>query len=291
MSAKAFPGLAVRWVLTLAVAAGLAVAGWKLYEELSASAAVPEAGAPGDAVQRATQPGAIGALGRLEPKDGLRRVPGPSRPTVVIGELRVEEGDRVSLGQALAVLDDFAVLESRVVRLRARLENAEEEYGRYDKLYQNNAESVSLRNKWRMQVDVAKADLQSAQAELGLATVRSPIDGQVVKIHARRGERVGPDGVVEIGATDDMYAVAEVYETDIGRVRVGQRATVSSPAFPGAIHGTVERIGLKVTRQDVLHTDPAVETDARVVEVKVRLDESRQVSGLTNLETEVIITP
>lgn len=237
------------------------------------------------------EPTAISAIGRLEPKDGLRRIAGPSRPSVVIGKLLVEEGDSVTEGQPIAVLDDVSVLEGHVARLRAQLENDRAESERNERLYRQHTVSASERDTWRMRVEVARAELQSAQADIDLATVRAPINGKVVKIYARTGERVGLDGIAEIGATDQMYAVAEVYETDVGRVRVGQRATVTSPALPGPVYGTVERIGLKVAKQDVLHTDPAAETDARVVEVKVRLDDSRQVAGLSNLETEVVITP
>jgi len=88
-----------------------------------------------------------------------------------------------------------------------------------------------------------------------------------------------------------MYAVAEVYETDIGRVKVGQRATVSSPAFEGALAGVVDRIGMQVAKQDVLATDPVARTDSRVVEVRVKLDESARAAALSNLQVEVAIEP
>lgn len=278
----------MRWAVWLVAVAGIAGAGWKTYSAGRGAAATVEV--PTDA-GRVPANAALGvsAVGRLEPKDGVRRIAGPSRPTVVIGQLLVEEGDHVRAGQAIAVLDSLAVLESRVARLRARLENAEAEFRRHDRLFREHTDSVSARDKWYTQVEVARADLGSTQAELDLATVRSPIDGQILKINARSGERVGPEGIAEIGATDRMYAVAEVYETDVARVRVGQRATVTSPAFSRPIQGTVERVGLKVARQDVLHTDPAAETDARVVEVKVRLDDSAPVAGLTNLEAAVVI--
>ena len=274
-------------IVAVAIASGLGIGGWEVYRR--ANAVSPEASAM--IAESTVEPTAISAIGRLEPKDGLRRIAGPSRPSVVIGKLLVEEGDSVTEGQPIAVLDDVSVLEGHVARLRAQLENDRAESERNERLYRQHTVSASERDTWRMRVEVARAELQSAQADIDLATVRAPINGKVVKIYARTGERVGLDGIAEIGATDQMYAVAEVYETDVGRVRVGQRATVTSPALPGPVYGTVERIGLKVAKQDVLHTDPAAETDARVVEVKVRLDDSRQVAGLSNLETEVVITP
>ena len=85
--------------------------------------------------------------------------------------------------------------------------------------------------------------------------------------------------------------MTEVYETEIHRVRAGQRATITSPALPASARGEVERIGLKIGKLDVLDTDPVATTDARVVEVHIRLDGEVDVSRLTNLQVEVEIQP
>ncbi|OLP19236.1 HlyD family secretion protein [Leptolyngbya sp. 'hensonii'] len=137
----------------------------------------------------------------------------------------------------------------------------------------------------------AQASLRRAEANLKQAYVRSPQAGQVLKIHTRSGELVSPDGIVEIGQTHRMVAVAEVYESDVAQVRRGQRVRVTSDATTGELHGTVERIGLRVLRQNVINTDPSANVDARVVEVRVTLDEasSRKVAGLTNLQVKVVI--
>ena len=110
-------------------------------------------------------------------------------------------------------------------------------------------------------------------------------------MHARRGERVGSEGILELGRLDEMFAVAEVYETDIGRVRIGQRARITTPVLAEPIGGRVEWINLKVGKLDVLGADPAAKTDARVVEVEIRLDDSKAVRGLTNLQVEVEFEP
>jgi HlyD family secretion protein len=100
---------------------------------------------------------------------------------------------------------------------------------------------------------------------------------------------IGPQGIVELGRVDRMYAIAEVYETDIGRVRVGQRATVSSRALARPLSGVVERIRQQVRKQDQLGTDPAARKDARIVEVEIRLADSAPAASLTNLQVEVLI--
>jgi multidrug efflux pump subunit AcrA (membrane-fusion protein) len=210
---------------------------------------------------------------------------------VVIEDLRVEEGDRVHEGQVIAVLAGAGVERAEVERLRAELANAEREVERNRPLHQRGALSDASWQAVLLARDVAGASLARAEAELALSTVRSPLAGRVLEIHARSGERVGSEGIAEIGTTDAMVAVAEVYETDIGRVRPGQRALVRSPALPRALEGEVERIGLKVGKKDVLSTDPVADADARVVEVDVRLLEPELAAALTNLRVDVVIGP
>jgi HlyD family secretion protein len=233
----------------------------------------------------------ICALGRLAPKEGVIRVAGPSRPAVVISKLLVEEGDRVEEGQAIAILDSYEVQKAEVARLQAELENAERELKRVSKLYADGVSSDSARDVAEMKAKVARAFVAGAKAEFERSVVRSPLTGQVLEIHARTGERVGREGIAELGRTDEMYAIAEVYETDIARVSVGQRAQIESPAFDGVIGGVVERIASKVGEMEVVSTDPAAKTDARVIEVEIRLDGEGDVSRLTNLQVEVEILP
>lgn len=144
-------------------------------------------------------------------------------------------------------------------------------------------------------VDKALASVEKAKADLETAYVRSPKSGRILKIHTRPGEAISNqgEGIFKLGQTDQMYAVAEVYETDIGKVRLGQRATVTSDALTGKLQGTVDQIGWEVGKKDVLSTDPAAATDVRVVEVKIRLDptSSQQVAALTNLQVTVEIQP
>lgn len=233
----------------------------------------------------------VAALGRIEPQRGVYRVAGPPRPAVVIESLAVEEGDGVARGQVIAVLQGIDLARAELERSRAELAHAEREVRRLERLRRGDAASDAAFEASRLTRDVALANRSRAEAELALASVRAPIEGQVLKVHAREGERVGPEGIVEIGATASMYAVAEVYETDIGRVRVGQRARITSPALASPLGGAVERIGLRIGRQDVLRTDPVADADARVVEVEIRLDDPAAAAHLTNLRVDVLIEP
>lgn len=142
------------------------------------------------------------------------------------------------------------------------------------------------------QVDKAIAAVKKAQSDLNLTYVRAPKDGQILKIHSRLGEIVDEKGIADLGQTDQMYAVAEIYETDIGKVHLGQRATIISDAFPGKLQGTVDHIGLQVNKQTAFNPNPLADTDQKVVEVKVRLDRpvgGQQLATLTNLQVRVAI--
>lgn len=140
-------------------------------------------------------------------------------------------------------------------------------------------------------VEVARATLARVQAELQRSYIRAPTTGVVLKIITREGELIGERGILELGQVGQMHAIAEVYETDIRRVKPGQRATVRSPALPHELTGRVESIAHKVARQEEVATDPAARKDARIIEVDVRLDDSGPAASLTNLQVDVLIHP
>ena len=238
---------------------------------------------------------------------------------------------------------EIATGNATVARLRAELDNAQTEYNRYRKLYQQGAVSASVSDSKRLQVntlqqqlneqvaalnrsvntlqdqirearatlksikEVRPQDVQLAQAEVKsamsavdkakaeqeLTLLKSPITGTVLKINTKPGEVVSSaEGVMEIGRTNQMYVVAEVYQTDIQKVRLGQKALISSTAFPRKLKATVSEIGLLVDRQRILNINPGADTDRRIVEVKIRIDEledNKLVMGLTNLQVDVAI--
>lgn len=236
----------------------------------------------------------VSSLGRIEPYNGVLRLAGPSGGggiggVAVISSLSVEEGDWVEKGQVIAILDNHAVRQAQVARLEAIVSNARQELERQNNLSSTSATSQSKLDSARRDLEVARAELSAAQAELEMAVVRAPMRAQVIKIHTYPGERIEADGILELGQTDRMYAVAEVYETDINLVKAGQKARVMAPALAQPLTGTVERISLQVGRMDVLGTDPIAKTDARVVEVYILLDDSNAVSQLTNMQVEVEI--
>ncbi|MCH2098269.1 MAG: efflux RND transporter periplasmic adaptor subunit [Pseudomonadales bacterium] len=136
---------------------------------------------------------------------------------------------------------------------------------------------------------LAIARLARNRAALERAFVRAPIAGRVLDVHSWPGEMIGPSGILDLGAVNEMYAIGEVYETDIGRVRPGQRARITSDALPEPLTGVVEFVRPQVRKQDVLGTDPAARQDARVIEVEIRIENPSAVKDLTYLQVEIVI--
>lgn len=189
--------------------------------------------------------------------------------------------------------------QAKLNRVQARLENTvttvQEQIVREEAMLEKLREvrPVDLAEA-QAEVDYAIAQVKRIESELEDYYVRVPIDGQILKINTLVGEQVDTSqGIVELGRTSQMYAIAEVYETDVSRVKVGQKATIMSEhgGFTGKLTGTVDHIGLQIKKQDVLESDPAADKDARVVEVKVRLNpqDSDKIAGLTNLQVRVKI--
>ncbi|OUL37185.1 HlyD family secretion protein [Nostoc sp. T09] len=142
------------------------------------------------------------------------------------------------------------------------------------------------------QVRSATTAIKQAKADQDLTYIKSPIDGTILKIHAKTGEVIATSGFAEIGKISQMYVVAEVYQTDIQKVRKGQKVTITSPAIVGKLQGTVEKVGWQVDKQSIFSLNPGSDTDRKIVQVKIRIDnptDSARVSRLTNLQVDVAI--
>jgi HlyD family secretion protein len=137
------------------------------------------------------------------------------------------------------------------------------------------------------------AAAKRAEIELAQASVRSPVAGQVLEIFAKPGEVVKDNGLVNLGQTDRMQVVAEVDQSNIARIRTGQAAILTSEAFAGELRGTVNEIGLAVSRQNTFSNQPGENLDRRVIKVRISLNskDSKRVAGLTNLQVQVAIQP
>ncbi len=169
---------------------------------------------------------------------------------------------------------------------RSRLAEAQ---ARLAALAQVRDVDVRLRER---QVEAAEATAAVAEAARERTVITAPIAGRVLRIHARAGELVPGRGILELGDTRHMHAVAEIYEADVPRVRLGMGATVRVKSTDLVCRdGRVVAIGSLVGRKVALDNDPVTDTDARVVEVRIELGaaDSAAVAGLSNARVEVVL--
>ncbi|WP_347238783.1 efflux RND transporter periplasmic adaptor subunit [Cyanobium sp. FACHB-13342] len=197
-------------------------------------------------------PGVVSASGELEAE---KRVNVSPKRQGVIDELYVEEGDPVRRGQALARMDRgdlddrLAELQAQLTSAQAQLARSRSEMERNQRLYRQAAISLSDYNTVRSTflvdqaaVRAAKMRLEARQVEQSDLVVRAPFDGVVTQRFADPGAFVTPTTTASAtaGATSSsivelaqgLEVVAKVPESDIGRVRLGQSATVRADAFP-----------------------------------------------------------
>ncbi len=141
------------------------------------------------------------------------------------------------------------------------------------------------------EVKNASSTFKRAETSLFQAYVRAPSSGQILKIHTRAGEKIGAAGILDLAETGQMVAVAEIYQTDISKIKLGQQAVITSQAFAGKLGGIVSHIGLQVNQQNVFSNQPGQNFDSRVIEVKIRLnaEDSKRVASLTNLQVQTAI--
>ncbi len=198
----------------------------------------------------------------------------------------VIDGKRLGLESAEARLREASSGQNRTVdTLQAQISEAKATLSRIAEVRPVDVQAAQT------DVDSAIAAVKRAETELAQAYVRAPMDSQILKIHARLGEKIGDSGIADLGQTDRMVAVAEVYQTDIAKIQLGQQATITGQAFSGELRGTVSQIGLQVNRQNVFSNQPGENLDRRIIEVKIRLnpEDSKQVTGLTNLQVQTAI--
>jgi HlyD family secretion protein len=153
-------------------------------------------------------------------------------------------------------------------------------------LARSNADQVAVRRSQlqatQKQQAAVKAQREQAGVRLGYTELRAPIDGIVDVRAARIGEVVTPgQPVVTLINPDDLWVRANVEETYIDRVRVGDKLKVRLPS--GDVReGTVFYRGVEAafaTQRDVSRT----KRDIKTFEIRLRLDNSdrRLAVGMT----------
>jgi HlyD family secretion protein len=136
--------------------------------------------------------------------------------------------------------------------------------------------------------DVLDRQVELARAGLDPFKVRAPAGGRILGVLAHVGE-VSPGPLLYMGDLSAMTAVAEVYQSDVPDVKVGDPA--EAVILGRKVTGKVTRIGRLVGKNTLASLDPRALQDRRVVTVIIRLDDAAPAADYVNMEVEVTIRP
>ncbi len=227
----------------------------------------------------------------------------------------LESSVRKSEAEIRVAESKLASQDSVIARYKADLGQASAEARRGEQLFAAGATSANRVEKLQADESSAKAqlaeaiatkatlveDLRSSRASLdkdkterAKATVLAPFSGTVFKVHARPGDKVGEDGLLEMGDSSRMGVIAEVYQSDRPMIALGQKASLSADGFKGRkVEGQVVEIAREVSRQTVFSGQAGENLDRRVLEVKIGLtpQESALASHLNYLQVNVLFAP
>ncbi|WP_419897268.1 efflux RND transporter periplasmic adaptor subunit [Roseomonas sp. USHLN139] len=232
---------------------------------------------------------------------------------------------RLALTRAAGRAEERRAQQARLTALRAAEESARREADRADRLVPSGAGGAAEAERRRFaairataevaeaeaelarlqsprpedlavaeaQRDAARAAHAAAAAEAELSRIRAPIAGTILHLYARPGDLLGNDGLLDMADLTRIDVVADVYETDLPRLRLGQAAEIQIPGNPQRLTATVREIGWQVRRTTQAGTDPVAAVDARTVPVRLALDaEGVALLGRrSNMQVQVAIRP
>lgn len=172
-----------------------------------------------------------------------------------IEQVFVQEGQAVKAGDPLVKLETVELNNSTrqamdsVRKSQANYELALNDYNRYQTLYDKGAVSEQQFDNAKAKLKSAEADLSSAQASQSSAEqqysyglITSPVDGVVANKAATIGQVVSPGtALMVVQDIHQVYAVINVEQKELGRIKVGQKGSVTLDAYPGKVfEGVVE---------------------------------------------------
>ena len=227
---------------------------------------------------------AVAALGQLSPSGEIRQLAAPisqlgSSPRLT--EILVNEGDFVKKGDILAIFEnrekliaELEKIDNLIIVIDDEITLKKDQIKRYELALSKNAYSfveLSKRKDELLKLQKQKinyiGDKKNIEIDLFNSKLRSPIDGFILEINTRVGERPKNEGVLDIGSSQKMEALIEVYESDIDRVFISQNVELSSEngGFQETLKGKVIRISPQVKQRKVLSTDPTGDADSRII--------------------------
>lgn len=228
--------------LVLVVVIIAIVTGYKYYAQKQEEAKKPVVNTA--QVQYMSMKSIVSATGTIKPVESVEV---SSKITARVKQVLVKENDTVTQGQTVALLDgkDY---ETQKEQAEFTLQNAKTIYDRTNYLYNIGAKSKEDLDNAQYNYDTAQSKLEEAESNLSETVIVSPMDGVVIGEPVTDGTMAvqgnsNPTVIMRIADLSRKQIFAKVDETDIGSVRVGQKATFTVDAYNGkTFTATVSKI-------------------------------------------------
>ncbi len=155
--------------------------------------------------------------------DATRRTVVSDQAEVALRELEFGHAQTL-LTKGAGTTDARDVAETALKQSRAALERDEALEAAADK-----SVALTIAN-----IGSARAALELAKIVLGYTTLAAPYDGVILVRQAELGEVVSPGAaIVTLADIDHVWLRAHVNETDVGKIRLGEAAAVTTDSYPG----------------------------------------------------------
>jgi HlyD family secretion protein len=141
------------------------------------------------------------------------------------------------------------------------------------------------------QIEVNKVAVDRAQVAMERLEIRAPIDGTILSVEARPGEAVQADGILRMADMSHLIVIADVDETEIGKVKLGERARIEGYTMPHSVSAVVTQIAHEVYREKRPVSDILVGRDAKIVEVELSPDSPLPPDVGSEVEVHLIAGP
>lgn len=152
----------------------------------------------------------------------------------IVEKILVEEGDQVSAGQLLAVLENERQ-RHQLARERAELGRLSSELTRMTEMHQRKLVSTDVYDKLKWQVAAMEAAVALVELNLRETEIRAPISGVVARRYAKTGQLVGqltPQSLFHLVSETQLEAVVHLPEQQMLQAKAGQKALLSFAGVP-----------------------------------------------------------
>lgn len=245
----------------------------------------------------------VSAIGKVEPLNEVDLAP---KTLGRIKDILVNEGDYVEAGQLIAYMENDEIkaqveqARANLLRAQAELVEARQNWYRLSAISEKEIISWSQLDNAKMKRDVAfsnerkaRADLMYAQALLDNTFIKAPFSGKIIRKYLSPGETITLEKLLPIVTLADVSKLivrAEVVESDIRKVKLGQRAIITADAYPGEeFLGKVTEISTSIGKKKILSDDPSEMVDTDVLETKIELEGTQKLNLGLQVEATIIV--